>query len=142
MSEFQRQAEEILACPICYNLPRRVPVHSCSFGHIVCQDCQPSITFCPLCRNTMMYATNTLVGNICLIADHRCKFSPLGCQIKLKLAEIELHEKQCPERTVECPFREVKTRVFIKFQQYAVWSRFILTKCLLLYVLFSVMITT
>ena len=57
-----------------------------------------------------MYATNTLAGNICLIADHKCKNWSLGCGVKLKLKEIQQHEKHCPERTVECPFREIDNR--------------------------------
>lgn len=117
MSDFQTQTEAILACPVCYKMPRQLPVHSCCFGHIVCQDCQPSITFCPLCRNTMMYATNTLVGQICQLADHACKFSSLGCVVKMKLGEIQLHEYQCPERTVECPFREVISGVFLNIRK-------------------------
>ena len=113
MGDLQAQIEEIIACPICYQLPRRLPVSSCSFGHIVCQDCQPAITFCPLCRNTMMFATNSLVGNICIIADHKCKYTSLGCDVKLKLNEILIHEEQCLQRTLECPFRKILTGVLI-----------------------------
>ena len=34
---------------------------------------------------------------------HKCKFSRYGCDVQMKLEDLVLHEKRCPERTVRCP---------------------------------------
>ena len=98
---------EVLQCPVCYNLPRAVPVQSCTAGHIVCQDCKLSVGFCPICRDILMNNTNTIAGNLIQIVLHNCKFNSMGCNVKLPLDEIKQHEKYCIERTVICPYREV-----------------------------------
>ena len=107
MDDFLQKLEEILQCPVCYSLPRKLPVHSCTAGHIVCQDCRPSVDFCPTCRVSLLYNTNTIAGNLISLTPHKCKFNAMGCNVALQLNEIEQHEKYCIERIVTCPFRRV-----------------------------------
>ena len=106
MTELQEQIAELLQCPVCFLLPRKLPIQSCSQGHIICHNCKPSVRFCPICRGSLMYNTNTLAGHIASILPHFCKFQVFGCQAKLSFETVEQHEKSCPERTVVCPFRE------------------------------------
>lgn len=105
MQSFQEQVEEILQCPCCFNIPREQPISSCSAGHLVCERCRPNITFCPICRGSLMYCTNTVAGKICLLASHYCKYNNGGCLVKLPLPKLEDHERSCDERTVVCAFR-------------------------------------
>ena len=105
MSTFEEQVSEILCCPVCYRPPRKAPVSCCVHGHIVCEACSSKLIFCPLCRGNLHFNKNTVASKICLILSHKCKFDSLGCDVKLKLGEIEDHEACCPERTVKCPFR-------------------------------------
>lgn len=52
-----------------------------------------------------MYCTNTVAGKICLLLQHPCKYSYDGCPEKMKLPDIEEHERRCEKRTVLCAFR-------------------------------------
>lgn len=36
-------------------------------------------------------------------APRQCRFSKYGCGVKMRRAELQLHEAKCPERTVRCP---------------------------------------
>ena len=40
--------QEDLECPVCFSIPRELPIPSCSAGHIVCQTCRVEVTmrFC------------------------------------------------------------------------------------------------
>ena len=38
-----------LECPICFELSRP-PVYQCPEGHIICGNCRPRVTRCPVCR--------------------------------------------------------------------------------------------
>ena len=105
MDNFMDQLQEILQCPVCYNLPRQLPIQSCPAGHIICQDCRPSVGLCPTCRVGPLFSTNTVAGNLVSIMAHKCKFNALGCNVRLPLDEIAQHEKYCVQRTVICPFR-------------------------------------
>ena len=41
MASFQEQVEELMECPVCFKIPRRMPIECCRFGHLVCEDCRP-----------------------------------------------------------------------------------------------------
>ena len=34
MNEFEKNTAELLECPVCFRIPRILPLASCSFGHI------------------------------------------------------------------------------------------------------------
>lgn len=103
VEEFQLSLE----CPVCLTIPREVPVPSCSAGHIICRPCRQKVTSCPTCRipynNVNVAITSSLASSLIGTILHKCKFSHYGCNIKMKLNEIDKHEEKCPERTVKCP---------------------------------------
>ena len=39
----------LLECPVCLLPPRDSPIYQCSVGHIVCNECKPSLVRCPIC---------------------------------------------------------------------------------------------
>ena len=80
----------------------------------VCEKCKPLVKKCPICRGCILFNQNTVVGQICLIAEHKCKYHTLGCPIKMRIHEIDEHEQNCPERTIKCPFRKIFTEVFLQ----------------------------
>jgi len=107
-NELSKVVESTLKCPVCLNLPRDLPVPSCPSGHIVCRSCRPQVADnkCPTCRQQMpANMTNSVVGSLIEQVEHKCKFGDQGCEVKLLLKEIEIHEKSCQKRTVKCAFK-------------------------------------
>ena len=96
--------ESHLKCPICFNIPRDLPIPSCPSGHIVCRPCKERVEDCPTCRQPMpANMTNSLAAALIEQVQHSCKFSDQGCEVKMILKDLVTHEKQCPERAVKCP---------------------------------------
>ena len=114
MDEFKTKVAEILACPICFRIPRDHPVTSCSSGHIVCEGCRNRLTFCPICRGSVHYCTNTIAGYLIDLVEHNCKYSTFGCEESSNISRIADHEKICPHRTIRCVFRGYHKRRFRK----------------------------
>ena len=105
MSSIEQQISDILKCPICYKIPRVVPIRNCEAGHIICEECRPQVLVCPTCRGPFADTTNNVVDSISQILLHPCKYATFGCNMKMKADEIENHEKDCFERTIYCCFR-------------------------------------
>jgi len=114
--------ESTLKCPVCLNLPRDLPVPCCPSGHIVCRSCRPQVADnkCPTCRQQMpANMTNSVVGSLIEQVEHKCKFSDQGCEVKLRLKEIKIHEKSCLKRTVKCAFKNCGINVMLnKFKSH------------------------
>ena len=88
------EVESLLECPVCLTLPRDLPIPSCSSGHIVCQTCRPKVLNCPTCRQKMPKKNkNTVAGSIIEQMEHKCRHD--GCNVKLKLQKIKIHERHC-----------------------------------------------
>ena len=117
--------EKSLECPVCYKIPRNLPISCCEAGHIVCQLCRGRVTICPTCRGSLdSNMTNSLAANQIMLVDHKCKFAFYGCDVKMKLDEIVVHEKTCPERTIICPRSQCKEEVQLrKFTKHATKSK-------------------
>lgn len=112
--------EESLECPVCYKIPRDLPIPCCVAGHIVCQPCRSRVTDCPTCRGRLESNTSSLAASQIMLVNHKCKFSFFGCDVKMKLDGIVVHEKSCPERTVICPYGKCKEEVQLKkFPEHA-----------------------
>ena len=107
MSKFQQKTQEIIECPVCGQIPRNFPVVACSAGHIVCGECKKDekISICPSCRR-QLNCTNTLVGYIAMMCEHKCMYHVFGCDFKSKIDEISQHERTCVNRTIVCPFKD------------------------------------
>ena len=110
-----------IECPVCLNVPRKLPIPQCPMGHIICKDCRPSINTCPTCRRQLIEGHNsTIAASLIDQIPHKCKFQDLGCKEKRLLSEIDNHEKKCPERTVKCAVDECSQVVKLKmFSQHA-----------------------
>ena len=94
----------LMECPVCYNIPRDLPIPSCPSGHIVCRPCKERLETCPTCRLPMAAnSTNSLAAALIDQVQHRCKYNDQGCEVKMMLKHLLIHEKQCPERTFDCP---------------------------------------
>ena len=112
--------EDSLQCPICYKIPRELPIPSCEVGHIICRTCRTKINNCPTCRRCLANNTNSLAGAQIILVNHKCKFSHYGCHVKMKIKEILFHEENCEERTVTCPRYKCKKEVQLKlFKNHA-----------------------
>ena len=102
----------MLECPVCFNVPRDLPIPQCSAGHIVCKSCKASVTSCPTCRREMSDSTSSLAASIIELVPHKCKFSEHGCEVKDYLVQLKV------ERTVKCPAcrAEIQPK---KFEEHA-----------------------
>ena len=119
LKNFKVQIEEIVKCPICQLIPRKIPISCCAKGHIICQDCRESIIRCPLCRGTLFNDNkNSLIGAVVELCSHKCKYSVFGCKFETSFDKITEHEAVCIEKTVICPFaschREVQLRSYLQ----------------------------
>ena len=117
--------ESTLECPVCLNLPRDLPVPCCPSGHIVCRSCMSGVKKCPTCRQEMPdNMTNSVIGSLIEQVEHKCLFSDQGCEAKMLIKDIRIHEERCPERTVECPFGNCEAIVQLKqFSRHAIETR-------------------
>ena len=107
---------EDLECPVCFEIPRELPIPACPKGHIVCKRCRENVQTCPTCRADFSPGgVNTLAGILVQKGAHKCKFSEYGCDVLMKSEDLtQQHEKTCPERTVRCPYTVCKEYVQIK----------------------------
>ena len=95
------EIEAALQCPVCYAIPRDLPISSCPSGHIICQRCRPRVASCPTCRQSLpAESTNSVVASLIQQVNHECKFRDQGCEARMLLGDLELHESKCPERTI------------------------------------------
>ena len=110
-----------LECPVCYNIPRELPLPCCMSGHIVCRSCKTRVTDCPTCRQPMPpNMTNSLVGALIEQVQHKCKYNDQGCDVKMMLNDLQAHERVCPERTINCAYNNCGSIVKLKdFNEHA-----------------------
>ena len=110
----------LLECPICYNVPRDLPIPQCPAGHIICIACRALVTSCPTCRRQMSDGTSSLAASMIDLVPHKCKFYEYGCEVKDLLIQLKKHEKRCDERTVICPNNKCRAEVQLKmFEEHA-----------------------
>jgi len=120
MAESLSRLEESLGCPVCYKIPRDVPIPCCESGHIVCQDCRKRVTNCPTCRGRLGSNTSSLAASQIMFVNHKCKFFFYSCDVKMKLEDIVHHEKSCLERTIKCPNSLCNQEIQLKkFQEHS-----------------------
>ena len=53
-----KEMEEELECPVCLEVCQPGPIFKCSEDHLVCKDCKPKMTECPMCREEFKLATS------------------------------------------------------------------------------------
>lgn len=102
-TRLQVEIESVVECPVCYTIPRHLPIPCCPAGHILCQICRARVLHCPTCRRQLEDNTSSLAAALIEKVKHKCKFWDKGCQHRALLADLLSHEGVCPERTVHCP---------------------------------------
>jgi len=102
-NSLRRELESEVECPVCYNIPRTLPVPCCPAGHITCSRCRSRVVHCPTCRRQLGENTSHLAAAIIDKVNHKCRFWEHGCGYKSLLKDLESHEEICTERTVQCP---------------------------------------
>jgi len=88
-------------CPVCFEVPKSAPIHSCLNGHLVCRDCRRDT--CPTCRAPLGRSTSLLAITVIEQIPHRCDFEPQGCGARLALPNLKAHIANCTHRLVSCP---------------------------------------
>ena len=64
-----------IECPVCFNVPRDLPIPQCLAGHIVCKSCRVLVTVCPTCRRGLLAdGTSSLAATMIVLVPHKCKF--------------------------------------------------------------------
>merc|ERR1712059_165561 len=86
-------------CPVCLNVPKKVPIPVCPNGHVVCSECVKEK--CPTCRVKMEQGKSSLAVTVLENIDHECENE--GCKEKLSFGKLVSHGKSCSFRLVECP---------------------------------------
>jgi hypothetical protein len=90
----KNELEEIIQCPICFNLATEGPIWTCKNGHHVCNTCQPKLDNCGSCRQPINTRSLQLERMRDLIPV-TCQF---GCEIEIKSKDLKNHEKTCQKR--------------------------------------------
>ena len=113
------EIEAALQCPVCFVIPRDLPISSCPSGHIICQSCRPRVRSCPTCRQSLPAdSTNSVVASLIEQVNHECQFRDQGCEARMLLRDLELHESKCPERTIVCPYDDCDQ--IVQFKDFSI----------------------
>jgi len=102
-TRLQTELESVVECPVCYTIPRHLPIPCCPAGHILCQVCRARVLHCPTCRRQLEENTSSLAAALIEKVKHKCKYWDKGCTHRELLTDLVPHEVVCPERTVHCP---------------------------------------
>ena len=108
--EFEKDALELLTCPICFEY-LSVPTYQCIKGHILCSPCFKSISSrsqfcCPQCRSNYdpESGINKFLDEMLSFFSCRCKYAEYGCNEDLNLGNRYTHELICSfNRWTHCP---------------------------------------
>jgi len=102
-SQLQSELETVVECPVCYSIPRDLPIPCCPAGHIMCTTCRGRVLHCPTCRRQLEDNTSSLAAALIEKVQHKCLYWDFGCKQKDFLARLVRHEEACEDRTIQCP---------------------------------------
>ena len=97
-------------CTACREVPRitlkNFKVIQCNYGHLLCQDCRPKLTSCPICRSTQIDNRSLFVEDYIQRRLHnkprKCKHDPCKATIKMAGGNLAAHEDFCRFREADC----------------------------------------
>ena len=71
---YEVAAEAELKCNVCLNVPKMSPIFQCQEGHILCNDCHPKLSQCPVCRSGTLGNIKSLIAQKILGVPRRFNF--------------------------------------------------------------------
>jgi hypothetical protein len=111
--EFMDVLQESVTCSKCKKVPRNATVSWCSAHHLMCQSCYDNrqcgpvwstVVQCgPDCKVESKPALSPYVANVLKELLTQCMFTYNGCQVFIKMKELEVHEVDCVYRKISCP---------------------------------------
>jgi len=108
--------QNLMECPICFEIPKKAPIPCCRNGHLMCSNClgNSEIRECPACKvvmNANNHCLNTLANSILDLIPHSCRFKIHGCQHEDLPTNMKAHEQNCKHREVKCPYYLCKEEI-------------------------------
>jgi len=93
-----------LLCSICKQLPRSLPISSCTSHHKICQSCCSSlkVSTCRTCSKPLVKESSPLLSTLLTYLRRTCTWSNMGCSFQSLLEELEKHEQICKYQAVFC----------------------------------------
>jgi hypothetical protein len=84
------EIEEMVECPVCFQVPESPPIYQCGNGHILCKTCKARLTDCPTCRqplgNSRCLVAEKLIEKIPVL----CTFAKHGCDARWEFDRFNL----------------------------------------------------
>ena len=118
LSSLQKAVTETLACCQCGQLPRSLPVSSCSKHHHLCDRCSVA-NLCPSCSSPLHTTTSPLLTSLLSSIRRPCFWAETGCTFSSPiLPQLEAHERLCSYQPVSC-WGCHKTTPFNAFEQHS-----------------------
>ncbi|XP_077312062.1 E3 ubiquitin-protein ligase SIAH1-like [Lithobates pipiens] len=92
----------LFECPVCldYVIP---PILQCQSGHLVCSNCCPRLTCCPICLGPLGSIHCLMMDKVADSVLFTCKYECSDCTERLPRAEKSDHEKLCEFQPCSCP---------------------------------------
>ena len=99
--------KSILECPVCYKTPKKTKTLGvCTNGHIICDECLPKVSACPVCRAKFQKQYQTILQKVLSALPEMCPNNEHGCQETFHDEnELNRHEDKCEFRMIECIHR-------------------------------------
>ena len=107
LNEVVDNLKSILQCPVCYKTPKKTETLGvCTNGHIICEECLPKVSTCPLCRARFQKQCPTILQQVLSVLPEMfqtCQNIEHGCQETFSDEnELNCHEGKCEFRIVDC----------------------------------------
>jgi hypothetical protein len=107
----KNEFNELIECPICFNLATEGPIWTCNNGHHVCNACKPKLVNCGSCRQPIT-TRNLQLERMRELIPATCQF---GCKRNIKSKDIKNHEETCDKRLLlNCADLDCKAKMQLK----------------------------
>jgi len=91
-----------LECPVCMLPPRSAPIYQCPTGHLVCSECQPSLSRCPICNvkfRKSLITRDFFAEKVLDKLERKCRFELFDCEFSTSSSDALVeHETQCEQK--------------------------------------------
>ncbi|PNF31023.1 E3 ubiquitin-protein ligase SIAH1 [Cryptotermes secundus] len=104
MATVQEDLASEFQCPVCCNYIH-TPILQCPNSHLICANCRPKLTCCPICRARLGNFRNFAMEKVARTLMLPCNYSTFGCAVALLHTERWAHEEACEFRPYSCPSR-------------------------------------